>query len=147
MPERLTLGRPEIEEILPHRDVSLFLDKVEVDGEHTTGYMRVRVDQSPGFPILPGALQIEMVAQTLGIASRSLLPEHHIGLFGGVGNCEFINRTILPGDIVRAEVEITRKRTNSIKGSGRVFKENQLIGEVNDIIVLIVKTPTSPSPQ
>jgi 3-hydroxyacyl-[acyl-carrier-protein] dehydratase len=106
-----TLGKAEIEEILPHRDPFLLLDEVlELEpGVRVVARKRIRDDEwylaghFPGRPIMPGVLLVEAMAQTGAVAV--LADEENRGklaLFAGIDDVRF-KRIVEPGD----EVELT----------------------------------------
>ena len=102
----VSLGKAEIEEILPHRDPFLLLDEVvELDpGERVVARKLVREDEwylsghFPGRPIMPGVLIVEAMAQTGAVAV--LADEANRGklaLFAGIDDVRF-KRIVEPGD-------------------------------------------------
>ncbi|MBQ5311925.1 MAG: 3-hydroxyacyl-ACP dehydratase FabZ, partial [Oscillospiraceae bacterium] len=64
----------------------------------------------PVYPVVPGVLIVEMMAQA-GAAAMLALPENmgKIGFFGGIKEAKF-RRQVVPGDRLRIEVEITKIR-------------------------------------
>ena len=62
----------------------------------------------PGYPVVPGVLMLEMLAQA-GAVAMLALPENKgkIGLFGGVKDAKF-RRQVVPGDLLKLEVEIIK---------------------------------------
>lgn len=107
-----------IMEIIPHRHPFLLIDKVEdyEPGQYCIAYKNITYDESffrghfPEYPITPGVLMVEALAQTGAVAILS--QEEFMGkiaVFAGIDNCKF-KRQILPGDTVRLETKITQVR-------------------------------------
>ena len=115
---KTSLGRREIEQILPHRDPFLLLDEVvELEpGERVVARKRVREDEwylsghFPGRPIMPGVLIVEAMAQTGAVAV--LADEENRGklaLFAGIDDVRF-KRIVEPGDELTLSCEIESVR-------------------------------------
>lgn len=112
------LGIKEIEQIIPHRHPFLLVDKIEElePGVKATGYKAVSFDEYyfrghfPGEPVMPGVLQIEALAQVGAVAILSL--EENKGktaYFGGINSARF-KRKVVPGDVLKLEVEIIKRK-------------------------------------
>jgi len=112
------LTRADIQAVIPHRDPFLLVDRAEdvVAGKRATGYLDVRADafwvpgHFPDFPVMPGVLIVEALAQVGAIALLSV-PENRgkIALFAGIDKVRF-KRQVVPGDTLRMEVAITKTR-------------------------------------
>jgi len=112
------LDRDAIRAIIPHREPFLLVDRVEgmVPGERAVGYLDVTEDafwvqgHFPDYPVIPGVLIVEAMAQ-VGSVALLALPENagRIGFFGGIDKVRF-KRQVRPGDTLRIECEITRRR-------------------------------------
>ena len=107
-----------IMEIIPHRHPFLLIDKVEdyEPGQYCIAYKNITYDESffrghfPEYPITPGVLMVEALAQTGAVAILSQEEfKGKIAVFAGIDNCKF-KRQILPGDTVRLETKITQVR-------------------------------------
>ena len=62
----------------------------------------------PEMPVMPGVLQVEALAQTLGLYVGQLEAfKDQIGLFAGIDGCRF-RRVVQPGDTLTLEVTITK---------------------------------------
>jgi 3-hydroxyacyl-[acyl-carrier-protein] dehydratase len=123
------LDRAQIEAILPHRDPFLLLDRViELEpGEYAVAEKDILASDDvfrghfPGHPVFPGVLQLEALAQTGAVAVLSK-PEARgkIIVFARADDVKF-RRTVVPGDILRLEMRLTRSRGPVGRGEGRAF--------------------------
>ncbi|MGA7103831.1 MAG: 3-hydroxyacyl-ACP dehydratase FabZ [Candidatus Deferrimicrobiaceae bacterium] len=105
----------EIMRLLPHRYPFLLVDRiVEFDpGRRIVGLKNVTINEPffvghfPEYPIMPGVLIIEALAQVGGIlALKAMGEKRKIALFAGIDNCKF-RRPVLPGDQIRLECNVT----------------------------------------
>lgn len=107
-----------IQKILPHRFPFLLVDKiVELEiGKRAVGIKNVTINEHffqghfPQYPVMPGVLIVEALAQTGGIAVGSMEEyKGRIAFFAGIDNVRF-KRQVKPGDTLRLEVELTQLR-------------------------------------
>lgn len=127
---------PPATELIPHRPPFLFLDRLErADADLIVGYKRFAPDEPffaghfPSYPVVPGVLLVECLAQCggAGIASQS----------AGAGSILFLatvekakfRRQVRPGDEVRLEVTTTRSSPAMIRQSGKAFVGEELAAE------------------
>lgn len=112
------LNIKEIQEILPHRYPFLLVDKIESlePGIKAVGYKNVTMNEYffqghfPQEPVMPGVLIIEALAQTGAVAMLSVDEfKGKIGYFAGIDKAKF-RKKVVPGDTLRLEVEIIRRR-------------------------------------
>ncbi len=114
----MRLGIKEIQEIIPHRHPFLlidFIDELE-PGVRAVGYKSVTFNEPqfnghfPGQPVMPGVLMIEALAQVGAVAILSL-PENKgkTAFFGAINNAKF-KQMVLPGDRLKLECEIIRRK-------------------------------------
>ncbi|MBQ7990491.1 MAG: 3-hydroxyacyl-ACP dehydratase FabZ [Oscillospiraceae bacterium] len=114
----MQLNKEQIKELIPHRDPFLLIDEIEEmePGKRVVAYKDMTPDEFwfkghfPDYPVVPGVLMVEMMAQA-GCAAMLALPENKgkIGFFGGIKDAKF-RRQVVPGDRLRIEVEITKVR-------------------------------------
>ena len=112
----MELNINEIQEILPHRYPFLLIDRVtELEpGVRATAYKCVSANEPffqghfPSFPVMPGVLILEALAQT-GAVSMLSLEENKgkIALFAGLNNVKF-KKQVIPGDILELKCEIKK---------------------------------------
>ena len=105
----------EIMDLLPHRYPFLLVDRVvEMDPAGSiVGIKNVTINEPffvghfPGYPIMPGVLIVEALAQVGGIfALKALGGEKKLAYFAGIDNCRF-RRPVFPGDQLLLKVTIT----------------------------------------
>ncbi|HAT01820.1 MAG TPA: 3-hydroxyacyl-[acyl-carrier-protein] dehydratase FabZ [Oribacterium sp.] len=112
-----TLNIDEIKKILPHRAPFLLIDRVldYEPGNYAVARKCVSVDEPffnghfPEYPVMPGVLIIEALAQTGAVALLSL-PEFqgHLAFFGGIKNARF-RQQVRPGDVLELRCELVRR--------------------------------------
>ena len=133
----MMLGSREIQQIIPHRWPFLLVDKViELQpGEGAIGIKNVTAGELcfqghfPDYPIFPGVLIIEALAQVGAVAVLSV-PENKgsIVLFAGVDKFRF-RGPVFPGDSLRLEVKFTKMRGPIGKGTAKATVEGKTVAE------------------
>jgi len=107
-----------IQKILPHRFPFLLVDRViELEvGKRAVGIKNVSINEHffqghfPQYPVMPGVLIVEALAQTGGIALGTMDEyKGRIAFFAGIDKVRF-KRQVKPGDTLRLEVELTQLR-------------------------------------
>jgi len=129
-----------IRDIIPHRFPFLLIDKiVDVEpGKKATAYKNVSNNEPffqghfPDYPIMPGVLIVEALAQTACVAG--LLDEANkgkLGLFAGIDSIKF-KRQVVPGDVLKLEAEITAFKMGMGKAKVKATVDGDIaaIGEI-----------------
>lgn len=134
----------EIMKIIPHRYPFLLIDRIlELDpGKKAVGLKNVTVNEPffqghfPGFPVMPGVLIIEAMAQVGAVAVLSMPEmEGKLALFAGIDGARF-RRQVVPGDQILLEVEILKIRGPIGKGRGVAKVDGQLAAEAELMFAL-----------
>ena len=98
----------KIMEILPHRPPFLFIDKIyELSDDMVIGVKNVTIDEDffkghfPDYPVMPGVIIIEAMAQMGGILVMSKLddPQNYLTFFAKIDKVRFRNK-VHPGDTI-----------------------------------------------
>lgn len=128
----------EIKKYIPHRYPFLLVDKIiEIEkGKRITGIKNVSVNEPffqghfPQFPVMPGVLIIEGMAQTACVFAAIELGENSESLayFMGINKAKF-RKPVVPGDQLRFELEIIRQRGRIFRFRGNAFVEGKLVAE------------------
>ena len=127
----------EIEQLLPHREPFLFVDKIVSANENKIIAVRTFTDKDfffkghfPEYPVVPGVILIETMAQTGGAGLRKLgvLENDSLFFLASVDKVKF-RRQVRPGDEVRSEIENLRVSPRMIRQSGKAYVGDELAAE------------------
>ncbi|MDZ5782772.1 3-hydroxyacyl-ACP dehydratase FabZ [Marinococcus luteus] len=133
------LSTEQIKEIIPHRYPFLLVDKIiEVEpGERAVGIKNVSANEEffnghfPDYPVMPGVLIIEAIAQAGGVALMQQEDmKGKLALFAGIDECRFKGQ-VKPGDQLRLEMEVTKQRRSIVKGKGTASVDGKVVAEAD----------------
>ncbi|MGI5816909.1 MAG: 3-hydroxyacyl-ACP dehydratase FabZ [Armatimonadota bacterium] len=134
----------EIMEILPHRYPFLLVDRiVELEpGVRAVGIKNVTANEPqftghwPDNPVFPGVLILEAMAQVGGVLLLTgIESEDMLALFGGVDKARF-RRQVVPGDQLRFEIEMLRRKATIGKVKGVATVDDQVAAEAELMFAL-----------
>lgn len=125
-------------EVLPHRYPLLLIDRIlEIHGDnHLVALKNVTFNEEffqghfPGRPVMPGVLVLEAMAQAGGILLMHDNPDRDkkLLLFTGIEKARF-RRPIVPGDQIRFEIELVRRRSTFCMLRGKALIDGALAAE------------------
>jgi beta-hydroxyacyl-ACP dehydratase FabZ len=128
----------EIMKYLPHRYPFLLVDRIlELEKDtRVVGIKNVTHNEYffqghfPGKPIMPGVLIVEAMAQVGGVLyAKSIgLEGTQAVYFMTIDQCKF-RKQVIPGDQLRIEMTVIRKRKRGWKMRGEVFVDGSLVSE------------------
>jgi 3-hydroxyacyl-[acyl-carrier-protein] dehydratase len=145
-PQKTTLDIVEIMSILPHRYPFLLIDRVvemerkkrivalknvTANEPHFTGHF-------PDYPIMPGVLMVEAIAQAGGALLLTEIPdrESKLMVFTGIEAAKF-RRAVVPGDQLRIEVNVLNWRATAVKLHGVGTVEGKVACEATIMCMLV----------
>jgi len=133
-----------IREILPHRYPFLLVDRIEeLEAERVVGIKNVTVNEPffaghfPDYPVMPGVLIIEAMAQVAGVLVLSGIPDRKskLVLLAGVDGAKF-RKPVRPGDQLRMEMKVLRSRASMAKVTGTATVDGAVVAEAEILCVL-----------
>ncbi|KAA0548564.1 3-hydroxyacyl-ACP dehydratase FabZ [Bacillus sp. BGMRC 2118] len=134
----------QIKEIIPHRYPFLLVDKIlEIEeGKRAVGIKNVTANEQyfvghfPDYPVMPGVLIVEALAQVGAVAMLNKEENRgRLAFFTGIDNCRF-KKQVKPGDQLKLEVEIVRARGAIGKGKAIATVDGELVCETEIMFAL-----------
>ena len=131
----------QIKKLIPHRAPFLLIDRVEnvvLDSE-ATGFKMVSGNEPyfaghfPDFPVMPGVLIVEAIAQTASVmvaATNPGLTSGKLVFFTTVENARF-RQPVRPGDVVKLHVFKDKNKGPLWKFSGKASVDGKLVAEAD----------------
>lgn len=131
---QLPIEAKDIQKLIPHRYPFLLIDRITAFEamKSLTAIKNVSMNEPqfqghfPDFPVMPGVLIIEAMAQacgTLAILSEGGRNPNEIYFFAGIDNARF-KRQVIPGDTLEFHIELLQSK----RGIGK-FKAIAKVGE------------------
>ena len=125
------MNKEEIMNILPHRDNMLWVEEAQVidgvaPGKYTgRGVEWLGLGQFPGYPVVPGVILCEMMAQATCVLLAEALPEGSTPFFTSLDKVKFKN-PVRPGDTLKTECVITKSKGPFYFASGKGYVDGKL---------------------
>jgi 3-hydroxyacyl-[acyl-carrier-protein] dehydratase len=127
----------QIREILPHRFPMLLVDRiVELEDERIVGIKNVTANEPfftghfPEFPVMPGVLIVEAMAQVAGVlVLRQMVGrDQKLVLLASIEEAKF-RRPVVPGDQLRIEMKVGRRKASIAKMHGTATVDGVVVAE------------------
>lgn len=149
-----TLDINQIQAILPHRYPFLLIDRVlEITRkQRIVAIKNLTVNEPffaghfPGYPIMPGVLIVEAIAQAGGALLLTEVADRDSKLvfFTGIDHAKF-RKPVMPGDQLRIVVEVLTWRSGAVRMEGKAYVDDKLACEAT-VTCILVNRPQAGAP-
>ncbi|MBI1898794.1 MAG: 3-hydroxyacyl-ACP dehydratase FabZ [Acidobacteria bacterium] len=126
-----------IQEVLPHRYPFLLVDRIiELEEDRIVGIKNVTLNEPyfaghfPDFPVMPGVLILEAMAQVAGVLVLKQMPDRDRKLvfLATIEQAKF-RRPVVPGDQLRIEVKFTKRKPTAAKMQAQAMVDGAVVAE------------------
>jgi len=127
----------DIRDILPHRYPMLLVDRIlEMEEDRIVGMKNVTANEPffmghfPEYPVMPGVLIVEAMAQVGGVLVLKTVPDRKskLVLFASIEEAKF-RRPVLPGDTLIIECVTLKRKETVVKMQGTAKVNGQVVAE------------------
>ncbi len=149
-----TIDITEITALLPHRYPFLLVDRVQdwEAGERLTAIKNLTMNEPffqghfPGRPVMPGVLMLEALAQAGAILVLKTYPPtgKTVIFLTGIDAAKF-RRPVVPGDQLRLEVTVLKKRAPFWRMQGKAFVDQELACEA-EVTAMVTEEKAAAQP-
>ena len=139
-----------IMQMIPHRYPFLLIDRViEMEPRHRIVALKnVTINEPhftghfPDYPIMPGVLMVEAIAQAGGALLLAEIPdrESKLMVFTSIENARF-RRPVTPGDQLRIEVTVLNWRTRVVKMGGSITVDGKVVCDATVMCQMVDRVP------
>jgi len=156
-PPKQTMDILEIMSLLPHRYPFLLIDRViEMERkQRIVAIKNVTINEPhfqghfPDYPIMPGVLMVEAIAQAGGALLLNEITDRDSKLmvFTSIENAHF-RRPVTPGDQLRIEVTVLNWRSRAVKMGGSITVDGKLVCDavvMCQVVPRVVKKAEAPA--
>lgn len=128
---------PAIRDILPHRYPMLLVDRiVELEEDRIVGIKNVTANEPfflghfPDYPVMPGVMIVEAMAQVAGVLVLSRIPDRKskLVLLASIEEAKF-RKPVLPGDQLRIEMKVIKVKSTVAKMQGTATVDGAVVAE------------------
>jgi 3-hydroxyacyl-[acyl-carrier-protein] dehydratase len=139
---------PAIRDILPHRYPMLLVDRiVELEEDRIVGIKNVTANEPfflghfPDFPVMPGVLIVEAMAQVAGVLVLNRIPDRKskLVLLASIEQAKF-RKPVVPGDQLRIEMIVTKIKSTVAKMHGTATVDGVVVAEAEVLCKIADRT-------
>ncbi len=136
----------QIQKVLPHRPPFLLVDRVvELEANRIVAVKNVTMNEPffvghfPGYPVMPGVLILEALAQAAALMAMAAIPEEKragkVTYFMGIDGARF-RKPVVPGDRLELHCAMLRNKGTVIKVKGEAKVDGEVVAEAELMAML-----------